>query len=201
MLPIIEVSTKKLYYFRVFEKWWYCFFLFGAWFLPHRCYKVKNLYLKKLTAKEKVKQNMGMLVGILLGPRIFNFISDEVFCVIDKKYMFLYYLSIYVLVVLLTFLVAQCFKLSPNVDREEFVDIRFVSIKRSSIKYSVYSVVLIFFLLAGFSITNISIKGVFMLILGVLFSCLMNFGFGLQKEYISNDGKVYFVGNDEKIDR
>ena len=197
MLVIREMITKKLYCYCVYEKWWYCFFLFGAWFLPHRCYKVKNLYLKKMTAKEKAKQNMGTLTGIVLGPILLRFLSKEVFYVIGKQYIVFHYLGVYLLLVSLNFIMFFLLKMPPNVDQEEFVDIRFVSIKKKSIKSLLCSVFCISLTTTGALIINdITMESIITFIGAILLSCLMYLGFGVKKECVSSDGKVYRVGID-----
>ena len=195
MSLIREMSTQKLYYFCVFEKWWYCFLLFGAWFLPHQCYKMKHVDLKRPTAKEKAKQNMTMLASVVLGPILSNIISKEVFYVIGKQYIVFHYLGVYLFLVSLNFIMFFLFKMPPNVDRKEFVDVRFVSIKKKSIKSLFYSILGVGLpTMIAFSIRDISIEGSIVFIGAVLVSCLTNLLFGVQKECVSSDDKVYFIG-------
>ncbi len=40
---IKDTETGEIYYFDLYEKWWYCFFLCFAMFLPHQVSRVRDL--------------------------------------------------------------------------------------------------------------------------------------------------------------
>lgn len=130
---IKDLDTNEQYFMYLYDKWWHYLFLGLTWFVPHKAYLMKK---KFNTNQETGSKYSGIKFGLLIGSGFF--ISDilqrlELYKV-PEPYYWIWYLIVYPLIVLSTFISWQfILKITKNnreldYDKVKIVKIRFFSL-------------------------------------------------------------------------
>lgn len=130
---IKDLETNEQYFMYLYDKWWHYLFLGLTWFVPHKAYLMKK---KFNTNQETRSKYSGIKFGLLIGSGFF--ISDilqrlELYKV-PEPYYWIWYLIVYPLIVLSTFISWQfILKITKNnreldYDKVKIVKIRFFSL-------------------------------------------------------------------------
>lgn len=191
-------QDKSMYVFEVYEKWWYCFFLWFAWLLPHRLHKIDNYEERSLQRLEKDKQvGFWPIFGMIVGTILYAILPDEVFFFITEENIYYYYLFNYILSVFFLFFLRKVYvkKRIWTEDKSNYVVIRFNFLRFNPIYIPIFLFVIIGGCLIAFSvIREITVLNIIIDIGACFLLGISSFGIGSTTTYTTKEGDKYLLG-------
>jgi len=130
---IKDLETNEQYFMYLYDKWWHYLFLGLTWFIPHKAYLMKKKFITNQDAGSKHSSlKFGLLIGA--GYIVSDILQRFDFYKVPEPYYWIWYLIVYPLIVLSTFISWQfILKITKNNreldnDKVKIVKIRFFSL-------------------------------------------------------------------------